>query len=63
MRDKLHPEILTGSSEQGFKQRWGKRYFLALCVNISKMVEYDTIMLQLMTNRKLHMGFDWHLGL
>ena len=41
LRDKFHPEILTGSPERGHQTGvgWGKQaIFLALCVSISKTV-------------------------
>jgi len=40
LRGKFHPKILTGSPDRGVKQRRGGKtsHFLALNVNISKMV-------------------------
>jgi len=41
LRDKFHPEILTGSPWEGASNKGGvgkTSYFLALCVNISKTV-------------------------
>jgi len=36
-------------------------YFLALCVDISKMVQ-DTTKVTVMTNRKCICTFDWYQG-
>ena len=59
MRDKFHPEILTESPRVWTSNKGAGRKtssFLALCVNISKMVG-DIAKLLLMNNSKLHMGF------
>jgi len=57
LRDKFHPEILTGPSDLASKN--GGCGKTALCVNIAKTVR-DCPNLLLMINRKLHTRFDLH---
>jgi len=59
LRDKFHPDILTGSPEHRRQTRLGGEKLF--CSFMRQYLENGTIEIQpkllLMTNRKLHMGF------